>query len=210
MTFPENLWTINITSFANTHALTSQLIEDALNSYKTEFYQKKYEDNLQKRLLTYNNDEIASWQINKKAEIREKWFENYTYSIDGDKVILNVKFEVAFPYDWHIDFIIEWAAGFTIECLSVFNFVKVENIMELFNDVYYRRQAKLLQELCDNESTIATNNSKTPPQIKFEGLTFDFQIIPEGEAGTSDGDEYRMVYVLTDCDPTSKHYPMWA
>lgn len=205
MTKTNKIWTINITSFANINGLSSEQIEQALYAYKNESYSQWRDEKAEQRLLKYGDNEIASWQLNKSAERYKKWFENLQFTIDNKVLSLDVRFDISFPEDWTVPFVVEFVSGFCNECLIIFIQNRIENFAKsLQHDFNYRTQVKFLKELCKNESTIAFDSSKTPQDIHFQGLTFTLNSIVDDQYS------YKLGYVLTYCEPSSPHYQMYS
>ena len=97
----------------------------------------KFRDEVDAKIINMAgiSHEMVYWQISKKKEILEKTIKNKKINIEGDNVSFDVAFDIYFPENWGIEFVLDWAYrnGFD-EVYRIYTFIHSELRSEGISD----------------------------------------------------------------------------
>jgi len=152
----KNKWSYKVTSNSRTHGMNSEQINEVLNCYKHEEYQE-FKEEMRKKNKIYDSNPTAKWQLEKSDEIEKTWHENLKHEIKGDKVYVEVEFEVTLPESFDKGDVIEWCEGFH-RLRQIHPMVLQKEIIKLYKDNnvipedYYKTCKVFLEELRKNQT----------------------------------------------------------
>lgn len=145
------LWNIRITSTASTNGLTSEEIDNILNSYKDEENQD-FKAKMKSQNKEYDKYPVSKWQIEKIEEIENSFYENLKYEIINDEVNLEIEFQIEFTSEFEKGDVIEWSEGIN-RIRKAYPMSQMGNIVKNnFNEQLSKKAYKFLDELYHNEN----------------------------------------------------------
>jgi len=149
----DKIWKIEIHSETNTNGLTTEQVEDVLDVLNDE-YHVEYQKNWNKKMQDeYGQYPVAKWQNQKGAEIEQTFKKSLTYNIVGDKVSVDVIFDVTFPKSFSKGDVYQWIEGLD-RLVKAHSMIQMEKIMG-------RKEKPFDEELSKQEREFLLNLSKS-------------------------------------------------
>ena len=146
-------WKIEIHSETNTNGLTENQVKDVLDVLNDEYhveYQTNWNNKIQDK---YGKYPVAKWQNQKGAEIEETFRNSLKYNIVGDKVIVDINFEVTFTNTFTKGDVYQWVEGLDrlVKAHSMIQIEKLVNKEKIFDEELSKQEREFLLNLIKSQ-----------------------------------------------------------
>lgn len=149
-----NLWRVIVKSHADLNGLSSDDVANLLDINNYTEHLEFREEHSKKMKEEYGKYPVAKWQLTKKDEIENLFFDNLDFKIKGDKAYIDTKFEVFFTEEFDERDVIEWSEGFN-RITKAFLMQKMKKIIDKTLDKDKNEiEFQFLKDLTSNEEFI--------------------------------------------------------